>query len=351
MANHFPYGNVALFPPFKSDGSGLTITVDTFALSIAFINYWAISVGAINPDLVYCEIQNLYPVLSANQDAAFGLSNGNYVGGANEIPATEVVRYTIANASAANGSSTGVWAAASANLGDWFGFAVNGTAKLAWARNITQSTPAAPLWNNGAIGAQNPAGNIGGIDISTGEAAPWSASCGFYVQIPMFQTGDIQFATPMGLKWNFGQVPFIGVPPVGYGDWPPAGGTSINVPIIGSNPPKQMPAADHPLVDPQSGITNGEWLKYFQARAQKPPAGQPLVLTSSPFTFEANNGGTVYVIAGIVSDITLIRGNPQKNFTSFSTALTSGAFPLERFDQIQITYSSPPTVVFMPSSI
>jgi hypothetical protein len=80
--------------------------------------------------------------------------------------------------------------------------------------------------------------------------------------------------------------------------------------------------------NPQS---NGEFIQTISAGA-------------SPHTYTFSFPGTYYVVGGTVTSIVLNRtGN-----SSFTTGLTSGAFPVVRGDSIVITYSSAPTLTFVP---
>lgn len=78
------------------------------------------------------------------------------------------------------------------------------------------------------------------------------------------------------------------------------------------------------------------------------PLGQPvstITPSGSPFTYTAPFPGSVAITGGTVSAITLIRQG-----TSVATGLTTGLILVSRYDQIQVTYSSTPTMHFIPWS-
>jgi hypothetical protein len=70
-----------------------------------------------------------------------------------------------------------------------------------------------------------------------------------------------------------------------------------------------------------------------------------IVPTGSVFTYTASYPGTVVIQGGTVSVIALVR---QK--TSVTTGLTDGVIPMSRYDQVQVTYVSAPTMSFIPWS-
>jgi hypothetical protein len=80
-----------------------------------------------------------------------------------------------------------------------------------------------------------------------------------------------------------------------------------------------------------------------------PPAlAQPVALITpgaSPYTYKAPFAGSVAVTGGTVSAIAILRQG-----TTVATGLTTGVFPVSRGDSLVITYSSLPTVTFIPGS-
>jgi hypothetical protein len=81
---------------------------------------------------------------------------------------------------------------------------------------------------------------------------------------------------------------------------------------------------------------NNNWLVY--------PAQPPIVPTvlGSPWHFTAQYPGTLYVVGGTVSSITITR-----NGTTVTTGMTSGSFVMTPGDQATISYSAAPTLTYM----
>lgn len=76
------------------------------------------------------------------------------------------------------------------------------------------------------------------------------------------------------------------------------------------------------------------------------PSAQPVqsvTVGASPFTYTALFNGTLAVSAGTVSSISIIRQG-----VTVATGTTAGLIPMRRLDEVQITYTSAPTVVFLP---
>jgi len=77
------------------------------------------------------------------------------------------------------------------------------------------------------------------------------------------------------------------------------------------------------------------------------PQAQPsaaITVTASPFTYTAPFNGQVTVTGGTVSLIQIIRGG-----TTVATGLTVGLFMMSRGDQLIVTYSGLPTMIFLPT--
>lgn len=77
------------------------------------------------------------------------------------------------------------------------------------------------------------------------------------------------------------------------------------------------------------------------ARAQPSSA---VTLTGSPFTFTALFNGALAISAGTVSIVSIVRQG-----VTVATGVTAGVIPVSRSDQVVITYTGAPTVVFLPT--
>ena len=70
-----------------------------------------------------------------------------------------------------------------------------------------------------------------------------------------------------------------------------------------------------------------------------------ITVGASPFTYQALSAGSVLLAGGTVSAVVLTR-----NVGFFTAPMTSGFFPVCRFDQITVTYSVLPEMTFLPWS-
>lgn len=107
---------------------------------------------------------------------------------------------------------------------------------------------------------------------------------------------------------------------------------------------RQVPTYTQPLV--MKGNTSSAWYRWMQhTESGLPPAGETAVIpVASPFIYTAPRRGMVIVSAGTVSAISFSRSG-----TFYSVGQTSGSFPVNQGDQLQIVYSGVPTVIFVPS--
>lgn len=105
-------------------------------------------------------------------------------------------------------------------------------------------------------------------------------------------------------------------------------------------------------MDPDAGpslreVANSLVLALDTLQQDPVPQAQPaksVTVGASPFTYIASFDGTLSVTAGTVSGISIIRQS-----ATVATGMTSGLVPLRRGDQVQITYTAVPTVVFLPA--
>jgi hypothetical protein len=81
--------------------------------------------------------------------------------------------------------------------------------------------------------------------------------------------------------------------------------------------------------------------------ADPPASAQPVSAITpgaSPYTYTAPFNGQVSVTGGTVSQIQLIRQS-----TTVATGLTAGLIMVSRLDQVVVTYTGTPTMVFIPT--
>lgn len=95
----------------------------------------------------------------------------------------------------------------------------------------------------------------------------------------------------------------------------------------------------------KSNISKG-WYSFLAGLLTGQPTGLPsqIVLTGSPFSYKAAQGGTLIIQGGTVSMVSFTRDGT----TNFNTGQTQGLFPVSQGDTLILTYSSAPTVTFVP---
>lgn len=117
-----------------------------------------------------------------------------------------------------------------------------------------------------------------------------------------------------------------------------------SAPVNASTNPFPLPTVA--LTD--NGFVTPPWLRlltllWTKAGGSGAGAVQGVTVGTSPFTYTAKAPGTLVVSGGTVSAIALIRDR-----VSVSLGVTAGPIPLRSNDQVQMTYSSIPTVDFVP---
>lgn len=101
-----------------------------------------------------------------------------------------------------------------------------------------------------------------------------------------------------------------------------------------------IPKISSKLVD-DAGNCAKDWFLFF-ASLVNPQPEQTITVGTSPFTYKATQGGMALITGGTVSLIQLIRSH------TYTTGLTSGFIPMSTGDQITITHTGAPTMVFFP---
>jgi len=92
-----------------------------------------------------------------------------------------------------------------------------------------------------------------------------------------------------------------------------------------------------------AGLLLAPWNSFLQQFVQAPPAALPVVLTGSPFEYQAAEPGLLTITGGTVSAITYSRGGVTVTFTGMLFV------PICLNDIVEITYSVAPTVYFFPN--
>ena len=120
--------------------------------------------------------------------------------------------------------------------------------------------------------------------------------------------------------------------------------TALRLPI--DNLAELIPTEADPSASPQDVAQALMWAQDGLLQERAPQAQPSAVISpgSSPWTYTAAYSGTLIVVGGTVSVISMSRQG-----TSIATGQTAGIFPLRRLDQLTITYSSVPAVTFLPN--
>lgn len=83
------------------------------------------------------------------------------------------------------------------------------------------------------------------------------------------------------------------------------------------------------------------WNQYLQQFTQAPPNIADVIVSASPFSYQAKEPGNVSITGGTVSAITLIRGLISIDVTG------TKLIPVAINDTIRVVYSVLPTVKFL----
>jgi hypothetical protein len=103
-----------------------------------------------------------------------------------------------------------------------------------------------------------------------------------------------------------------------------------------------VPTYEQPI---QSGKnTSAVWYRFFQGVFLGTPPSSEITITAgaSPYTYTAPAKGFLIVRGGTVSAIQFTRT------VTTLTGQTAGLFPLSQGDQLTVTYSGLPTLVWVP---
>lgn len=106
---------------------------------------------------------------------------------------------------------------------------------------------------------------------------------------------------------------------------------------------RPVPNLSSPLVN-KAGKVATPWNIWFQQFSEAPEAIQPVSVGASPFSFQPNDFGTMYVVGGTVSNIEFIRGGT----TISIPGVTNRTIPMSPKDIVRVTYSVLPTISFVP---
>ena len=107
---------------------------------------------------------------------------------------------------------------------------------------------------------------------------------------------------------------------------------------------RAKPTYTEPFVE--GNETSASWYRFFSDLDQgAPPTSESRIsVLSSPFTYTAPRAGNVIVSGGTVSQIQISRG-----MVKYLTGVNVGQFTLGLGDNLIVTYTGAPLMVFFPS--
>jgi hypothetical protein len=107
----------------------------------------------------------------------------------------------------------------------------------------------------------------------------------------------------------------------------------------------RLPQFAQPLASRE--VTNKDWYFFWAGlwRGLAPELEAPVTPTGSPFSYSAPRRGSLIVSGGTVSQIRFSRDGS----TFYNVGATAGMFALSAADRLEVTYSAPPTLTFVPS--
>ena len=86
------------------------------------------------------------------------------------------------------------------------------------------------------------------------------------------------------------------------------------------------------------------WNSYLQQFTQAPPSVIDIIVGPSIFSYSALEPGTIVISGGTIVAINLIRGT-----VTIPLAITDRIIPVGINDTVQVNYSAPITMKFLPS--
>lgn len=107
-------------------------------------------------------------------------------------------------------------------------------------------------------------------------------------------------------------------------------------------PPPVVPSSYQPISG-AGGIVTPVWQRFFNALIAAPAAVEAVPVAGSPLTYKATQRGYLTVTGGTVTAISFIRARATIEIPGGTPFI-----PMANDDEVRITYSSDPTVSFLP---
>ena len=89
------------------------------------------------------------------------------------------------------------------------------------------------------------------------------------------------------------------------------------------------------------------WIQYLQQFTIAPPSFMDITVGTSPFDYQAEEPGNVFISGGTVSGITLTRGGVT--IIVFPNTANPRLVPVAVADIVEVTFSLLPTMKFIPA--
>ena len=102
-----------------------------------------------------------------------------------------------------------------------------------------------------------------------------------------------------------------------------------------------MPKPVAKPIKPDGTFSEDTW-RYLNSFSTAPTQEQAITVGPSPATFQATSNGTILIMGGTVSAISLTRNS------TYNLGVTSGYIPLSIGDIVTITYTGVPTCTWFP---
>lgn len=104
-----------------------------------------------------------------------------------------------------------------------------------------------------------------------------------------------------------------------------------------------FPSSVQPLVG-AGGIITTPWHRFFNALIASPSAVETVQVSGSPLTYKASQRGNLVVTGGTVTLISFNRARATIDIPGGAPLI-----PMANDDEVTVTYSSAPTISFIPT--
>lgn len=103
-----------------------------------------------------------------------------------------------------------------------------------------------------------------------------------------------------------------------------------------------VPSSTQPISS-GGGLVTTVWQRFFNALVTAPAAIESVPATGSPLTYTASQTGSLSVVGGTVTAVSMVRARVTVDLTG------AAMVPMANEDVVTITYSVAPVISFIPS--